>query len=53
MQSLLVKKGYLRANEVDGSFGKITLSGLLGFQFENSLKPDGICDEDDWTKLNS
>lgn len=53
MQSLLVKKGYLRANEVDGSFGKITLSGLLGFQFENGLKTDGICDEDDWIKLNS
>ncbi len=51
MQELLIKKGYLREGENDGSFGKITLGGLLAFQFENRLAVDGICNEDDWQKL--
>lgn len=53
MQELLIKKGYLREGENDGSFGKITLGGLLAFQFENSLAVDGICNEDDWKKLRA
>lgn len=52
MQQLLIKKGYLRSGEDDGSFGKITLGGLLAFQFENNLAVDGICNQDDWEKLN-
>lgn len=43
VQQKLVKAGYLRANEVDGSFGKITLGAALAFQLENGLDPDGIC----------
>lgn len=43
MQDKLVKAGYLRAVEVDGGFGKITLGALLGFQFENKLDVDGCC----------
>lgn len=30
-------------NEIDGAFGKITLGGLLAFQFENGLEVDGLC----------
>ena len=43
MQSKLVNKGYLRKNEIDGAFGKITLGALLAFQFENNLDVDGVC----------
>lgn len=51
MQAYLHAKGYLRKEEIDGAFGKITLGGLLAFQFENGLAVDGICNEDDWQKL--
>lgn len=43
MQAKLAEKGYLRANEVDGVFGTITLGAVLAFQFENGLEVDGIC----------
>lgn len=43
MQSKLAEKGYLRESEVDGDFGKITLGGLLAFQFEHDLSVDGVC----------
>lgn len=43
MQSKLADKGYLRKNEIDGAFGKITLGGLLAFQFENDLEVDRLC----------
>lgn len=43
MQARLAAKGYLRNNEVDGDFGKITLGALLAFQFEQGLDVDGIC----------
>lgn len=43
MQQKLVQQGYLRSNEVDGAFGKVTLSALAGFQFENGLSVDGKC----------
>ena len=43
MQTKLVMHGYLRENEIDGSFGKITLGALLAFQMENGLDVDGVC----------
>lgn len=43
MQTKLADRGYLRKNEIDGDFGKITLGGLLAFQFENGLEVDGHC----------
>ena len=43
MQKALCDKGYLRKSEIDGDFGKITLGGLLAFQFENGLAVDGLC----------
>jgi len=43
MQQKLADNGYLRQNEVDGDFGKITLGGLLAYQFENGLEVDGKC----------
>ena len=43
MQARLHALGYLRKNEIDGDFGKITLGALLAFQFENGLQVDGIC----------
>lgn len=43
LQTELVDWGYLRKSEIDGSFGKITLGGLLAFQFENGLEVDGVC----------
>lgn len=43
LQEHLASKGYLRNNEIDGHFGKITLGGLLAYQFENGLDVDGVC----------
>ena len=43
MQYELIESGYLRSNELDGSFGTITLGALLAFQFEHSLDVDGVC----------
>lgn len=43
MQTQLCNRGYLRKNEIDGIFGRITLGALLAFQFENGLAVDGIC----------
>lgn len=43
MQLRLSERGYLRRNEVDGDFGKITLGAILAFQLENKLQVDGVC----------
>ena len=43
MQWELAESGYLRQNEIDGSFGTITLGALLAFQFEHALEVDGVC----------
>lgn len=43
MQTQLAAKGYLRATEIDGDYGTITLGALCGFQFEHGLDVDGIC----------
>ena len=43
MQARLHALGYMRKNEIDGDFGKITLGALLAFQFEYDLEVDGIC----------
>ncbi|MGN0648540.1 MAG: peptidoglycan-binding protein, partial [Oscillospiraceae bacterium] len=43
LQTQLVAHGYLRENEIDGDFGKITLGAVLAFQFENGLAVDGVC----------
>lgn len=43
MQARLHALGYMRKNEIDGDFGKITLGALLAFQFEHDLEVDGIC----------
>ena len=43
--------GYLRENEIDGDFGKITLGALLAFQFENNLQVDGVCGKNTRRKL--
>lgn len=51
MQTALAEKGYLRKNEVDGDFGRITLGALLCFQFENGLEVDGVCGSKTQAKL--
>lgn len=43
MQARLHVLGYMRANEVDGDFGKITKGAVLCFQLEHELEVDGIC----------
>ncbi len=43
LQSMLSSHGYMRESEIDGDFGKITLGGLLAFQFEQKLQVDGVC----------
>lgn len=42
MQIKLAEKGYLRANEVDSVYGRITKGAVLCFQFENELEVDAI-----------
>lgn len=43
MQQRLADKGYLRKNEVDGDFGRITKGAVCCFQLENGLVVDGVC----------
>jgi len=43
LQYELIESGYMRENEIDGDFGKITLGAVLAFQFEHSLEVDGVC----------
>ena len=42
MQTALADRGYLRRNEIDGDFGRITLGAVCAFQLENGLEVDGI-----------
>ena len=42
LQDKLTKAGYY-AYDIDGKFGKLTFSGVLGFQADNKLAVDGIC----------
>ena len=51
MQEKLYQKGYLRKNEIDGDFGKITLGALLAYQFENGLNVCGVCNAETWETL--
>lgn len=43
MQARLHALGYMRKNEIDGDFGKITLGAVCAFQLENGLEVDGVC----------
>ena len=51
MQEKLYQNGYLRKNEIDGDFGKITLGALLAYQFENGLNVCGVCNAETWETL--
>ena len=51
LQKALVVKGYLRAEEVDGMFRKITLGAVMAFQKDNGLKADGIAGNATYAKL--
>ena len=42
VQHFLIAAGYLREDEIDGDFGRITLGAVLAFQFDNGLAVDGI-----------
>ncbi|MDD5947167.1 MAG: peptidoglycan-binding protein [Oscillospiraceae bacterium] len=43
LQTQLADHGYLRENEIDGDFGRITLGAVCAFQLEHGLAVDGIC----------
>lgn len=43
MQARLHAVGYLRASEIDGRFGRITLGAVCAFQLEHDLPVDGVC----------
>ena len=45
LQTALVKEGYLRQNEIDGDFGKITLGAVCAYQLEHDIPVTGIADE--------
>lgn len=59
LQTALTKLGYLRAKddkypgEIDGHFGRITLSGVCGFQFEHGLTVNGKCDAETQKAINA
>ena len=52
LQKLLVRAGYLRNNEIDGDFGKITKGAVLCYQLENGLKVDGVCGPETWAHID-
>lgn len=43
LQTQLTRLGYLPKGQIDGDFGRYTLSALCGFQLEAGLTVDGIC----------
>lgn len=51
LQKLLVKAGYLRHNEIDGDFGRITKGAVLCYQHENGLTVDGVCGPETWNHI--
>ena len=59
LQTALTKLGYLRAKddkhpgEIDGHFGKITMSGVCGFQFEHGLTITGKGDAETQKAINA
>ena len=50
LQWELTQSGYY-AYDIDGKYGKLTLSGVTGFQLENGLSVDGICGPKTKSKL--
>lgn len=54
MQTLLIRMGYgIGKTGADGIFGANTKSGLIAFQKEIGLYPDGICGPLTWTALEN
>lgn len=53
LQSLLVEKGYMDRNYVDGDFGPGTDTAVKQFQTDNSLTVDGIVGPATWQELCS
>lgn len=53
LQSLLVEKGYMDRNYVDGDFGPGTDTAVKQFQTDNSLTADGIVGPATWQELCS
>lgn len=51
LQTALAKAGYLRQNEIDGDFGKITLGAVCAYQLENGLAVTGVANEATLKKL--
>lgn len=51
LQQKLIAAGYLRSNELDGDFGRITLGAVLAFQLERGLSVDGICGPATWAAI--
>lgn len=46
LQSRLTKEGYLPSGQIDGDFGKKTMSALLGYQWDHELELTAICDNE-------
>lgn len=53
LQNLLVEKGYIGRDYVDGDFGPGTDTAVKQFQTDNSLTADGIVGPDTWQVLCS
>jgi hypothetical protein len=53
LQNLLVEKGYMDRDFVDGDFGPGTDAAVKQFQADNSLATDGIVGPDTWEALCS
>lgn len=51
LQSLLVQKGLLSKNEIDGDFGNKTLKAVASAQAKAKLDPDGIVGTQTWNYL--
>ena len=51
LQKLLADAGYMRQNEVDGDFGKITKGAVLCYQWDNGLEVDAVCGSETWSHI--
>lgn len=52
LQQLLINQGYMRRNEADGDFGRITKGALCCYQLEYGLTVDGICGSETWKSID-
>ena len=53
LQDALSTLGYPTGSRIDGIFGTLTETALMGYQSRNWLTVDGVCGCNSWAKISS